>query len=196
MSNLAAVLTQLLIENVSIEQVQTIFPKLSTVPGRMEQYHFAAQNITFVVDYAHTPDALEKALLALQKHNTCGRLICVFGCGGDRDTGKRPQMAKVAERYAQQVVLVDDNPRSESAQSIVADILQGFARPDRVKVIHDRQQAVNYLLKSAQPDDIVLLAGKGHEDYQIFGKQRVHYSDRELLATLQNSAAVTDNSVN
>lgn len=193
-SNLAAVLTQLLVENVSIEQVQSIFPRLSTVPGRMEQYYFAQQNITFVVDYAHTPDALEKVLLALQKHNACGRIICVFGCGGDRDTGKRPQMAKIAEQYAQKVVLVDDNPRTENAQNIVADILQGFARPDRVEVIHDRQQAVNFLLNSAQSDDIVLLAGKGHEDYQIFGKQRLHYSDRELLASLQKLADKVDNS--
>jgi UDP-N-acetylmuramoyl-L-alanyl-D-glutamate--2,6-diaminopimelate ligase len=187
-SNLAAVLTQLLVENISIEQVQTIFPKLSTVPGRMEQYYFAKQNITFVVDYAHTPDALEKVLLALQKHKSSGRLICVFGCGGDRDTGKRPQMAKIAEHYAQKVVLVDDNPRTENAQNIIADILQGFVRSDRVKVIHDRKQAINCLLDSAQSDDIVLLAGKGHEDYQIFGKQRVHYSDRECLAALQKSA--------
>jgi len=192
-ANLAAVLTQLLIEKVSIAQAQTIFPQLSTVPGRMEQYHFAQQNITFVVDYAHTPDALEKALLALQKHKACGRLICVFGCGGDRDTGKRPLMAKIAELYAQKVVLVDDNPRTENAQIIVKDILQGFANPDRVEVIHDRSQAVNYLLNSAQSDDIVLLAGKGHEDYQIFGKQKVYYSDRELLASLQKSAALADN---
>ncbi|WP_232784890.1 UDP-N-acetylmuramoyl-L-alanyl-D-glutamate--2,6-diaminopimelate ligase [Psychromonas sp. MB-3u-54] len=188
-SNLAAVVTQLLVENISIEQVQTIFPRLSTVPGRMEQYYFAKQNITFVVDYAHTPDALEKVLLALQKHKSSGRLICVFGCGGDRDTGKRPQMAKIAEHYAQKVVLVDDNPRTENAQNIIKDILPGFTRPDEVKVIHDRKQAINFLLDSAQSDDIVLLAGKGHEDYQIFGKQRVHYSDRECLAALQKSAA-------
>lgn len=186
-ANLAAVLTQLLVENISIEQAANIFPKLNTVPGRMEQYYFAKRNITFVVDYAHTPDALEKALLALQKHKSAGRLICVFGCGGDRDTGKRPQMAKIAETYAQKVVLVDDNPRTESARSIVQDILQGFACPERVDVIHDRQQAVNFLLKSGQSGDIVLLAGKGHEDYQIFGKKRVYYSDRALLASLQRA---------
>ncbi|MGB5445840.1 MAG: UDP-N-acetylmuramoyl-L-alanyl-D-glutamate--2,6-diaminopimelate ligase [Psychromonas sp.] len=186
-SNLAAVLTQLLIENVSIAEVQKILPKLNTVPGRMEQYHFGKRNMTFVVDYAHTPDALEKALLALQKHKSGGRLICVFGCGGDRDSGKRPQMAAIAEVYAQKVVLVDDNPRTESAVSIVADILQGFTDPQKVEVIHDRQQAVKYLLNSGQSGDIVLLAGKGHEDYQIFGKKRVYYSDRALLAALQHA---------
>ncbi|WP_372880137.1 UDP-N-acetylmuramoyl-L-alanyl-D-glutamate--2,6-diaminopimelate ligase [Psychromonas sp.] len=186
-ANLAAVLTQLLVENISIAQAEKIFPKLNTVPGRMEQYHFAKRNITFVVDYAHTPDALEKALLALQKHKSAGRLICVFGCGGDRDSGKRPQMAAVAEAYAQKVVLVDDNPRTESAVCIVEDILQGFTDPQRVEVIHDRQKAVNFLLNSGQSGDIVLLAGKGHEDYQIFGKQRVYYSDRALLAALQKA---------
>ena len=187
-ANLAAVLTQLLAENISIKQLQKIFPKLNTVPGRMEQYHFAQHNITFVVDYAHTPDALENALLALQEHKSAGRLICVFGCGGDRDQGKRPEMANIAERYAQQVVLVDDNPRTESALTIVDDILQGFAHPEQVEVIHDRSQAVHFLLNSAQSGDMVLLAGKGHEDYQIFGKERVYYSDRALLAALQNAS--------
>jgi UDP-N-acetylmuramoyl-L-alanyl-D-glutamate--2,6-diaminopimelate ligase len=185
-SNLAAVLTQLLVENVSIKQAKNIFPKLSMVPGRMEQYHFENKNITFVVDYAHTPDALQKALLALQKHKLVGRLICVFGCGGDRDKGKRPEMAKIAETYAQKIVLVDDNPRTENSDDIIADIVKGFVKPSAVEIIHERQLAVNHLLASAQAGDIVLLAGKGHEDYQIIGNRRIHYSDRELLASLQD----------
>ena len=185
-SNLAAVLTQLLVENVSIKQAKNIFPKLTLVPGRMEQYHFENQDITFVVDYAHTPDALQNALLALQKHKSVGRLICVFGCGGDRDKGKRPEMAKIAETYAQKVVLVDDNPRTENSDVIMDDIIKGFVNPDTVEIIHERQLAVNHLLASAQAGDIVLLAGKGHEDYQIIGNRRIHYSDRELLASLQD----------
>ncbi|WP_028863354.1 UDP-N-acetylmuramoyl-L-alanyl-D-glutamate--2,6-diaminopimelate ligase [Psychromonas aquimarina] len=186
-SNLAAVLTQLLAENISIKQVETIFPRLTAVPGRMEQYYFAAEDITFVVDYAHTPDALEKALSALQKHKKTGRLICVFGCGGDRDKGKRPEMAKVSEDFAQKVVLVDDNPRSESAAEIMQDILKGFNNKALVTEIHDRKEAVLDLLDNALPGDIVLLAGKGHEDYQIIGNQRLYYSDRELLASLQDT---------
>ncbi|MEH6454019.1 MAG: UDP-N-acetylmuramoyl-L-alanyl-D-glutamate--2,6-diaminopimelate ligase [Psychromonas sp.] len=185
-SNLAAVLTQLLVEDVTIKQAEHIFPKLTMVPGRMEQYHFEPQAITFVVDYAHTPDALKNALLALQKHKSEGRLICVFGCGGDRDKGKRPEMAKVAESYAQKVVLVDDNPRTENSDQIMNDIMQGFINKDAVEIIHQRQRAVKHLLATAQVGDIVLLAGKGHEDYQIIGNQRIHYSDRELLASLQD----------
>ncbi|MCG6200357.1 UDP-N-acetylmuramoyl-L-alanyl-D-glutamate--2,6-diaminopimelate ligase [Psychromonas antarctica] len=184
-SNLAAVLTQLLLENITIAQLEAIFPKLTSVPGRMEQYYFAKKDITFVVDYAHTPDALEKALIALQKHKSSGRLICVFGCGGDRDKGKRSEMAKVAENFAQKVVLVDDNPRSESAEDIMEDILRGFNQARAVMKIHDRKEAVLFLLTNSLPGDIVLLAGKGHEDYQIIGDKRLHYSDRALLASLR-----------
>ncbi|MCW8996123.1 MAG: UDP-N-acetylmuramoyl-L-alanyl-D-glutamate--2,6-diaminopimelate ligase [Psychromonas sp.] len=184
-SNLAAVIAQLLLEDISLTQLQTVFSKLAPVPGRMEQYFFAQQQVTFVVDYAHTPDALEKALLALQKHKSSGRLICVFGCGGDRDKGKRPQMAKVAESFAEKVLLVDDNPRRESAAAIMQDILGGFKAPAAVTKIHDREQAVRFLLENSLPGDIILLAGKGHEDYQIVGETRLHYSDRELLASLQ-----------
>jgi len=183
--NLAAVLTQLLVENIAIGQLESVFPKLASVPGRMEQYFFAEKEITFVVDYAHTPDALEKALIALQKHKSSGRLICVFGCGGDRDKGKRPEMAKVAEKFAEKVVLVDDNPRTESAHDIMQDILAGFNHADAVLTIHDRSQAVLFLLENSLPGDLVLLAGKGHENYQIIGNTRLHYSDRELLASLQ-----------
>lgn len=186
-SNLAAVAAQLLAENVSIARLETIFPKLTSVPGRMEQYFFAKPQVTFVVDYAHTPDALEKALLALQKHKSSGRLICAFGCGGDRDKGKRPEMAKVAESLAEKVFLVDDNPRSESPSDIMQDILAGFSDPAAVTKIHDRKQAVLFLLENSLPGDIILLAGKGHEDYQIIGKKRFHYSDRELLASLQEA---------
>jgi len=184
-SNLAAVLTQCLAEGFSISQLTAVFPKLTTVVGRMEQYFFAEKQITFVVDYAHTPDALEKALTALQKHNGAGRLICVFGCGGDRDKGKRPEMAKTAEAFAQQIILVDDNPRTESAGHIMTDIKAGFSDKALVTTIHDREQAVQHLLDNAQPGDIVLLAGKGHEDYQIIGTEKSYYSDRDLLNRLQ-----------
>lgn len=183
--NLAAVATQLLLEGITTQQLAPIFPQLTCVPGRMEQYHFDDANITFVVDYAHTPDALEKALSALQKHKDGGRVLCAFGCGGDRDTGKRPEMAIIAELFSEMVVLVDDNPRTESAQVIMQDILAGFKKPDAVTIIHDRKQAVMHLLATSEPGDIILLAGKGHEDYQIIGDTRIHYSDRELLATLQ-----------
>jgi len=185
-SNLSAVASQLLAENISVQEIEAIFPKLTCVPGRMEQYAFSEQQVTFVVDYAHTSDALEKALIALQKHKSSGRLVCLFGCGGDRDKGKRPEMAKIAELFSDQVILIDDNPRSEDPSEIMKDVLAGFSDPSVVLNIHDRQEAVRFALENSLPGDIVLLAGKGHEDYQIIGNTRIHYSDRELLASLQD----------
>lgn len=187
-SNIAAVSCALLADGFTIEQIQTVIGNLTVVPGRMEQYFFAKQKLTFVVDYAHTPDALKSALKALHKHKQEGRIIAVFGCGGDRDKGKRPEMAKAAEQSADLVVIVDDNPRSESAQLIVEDIKKGLHQPEQALVIHDRKQAILHLLKTAKENDIILLAGKGHEDYQIFGDTKVHYSDRECLAELISEA--------
>jgi UDP-N-acetylmuramoyl-L-alanyl-D-glutamate--2,6-diaminopimelate ligase len=192
-ANLAAVITQLIVENVAISNIEKIIPLLDTVPGRMEQYFFSELNAHFIVDYAHTPDALEKALVALKKHSKEGRLVCVFGCGGDRDKGKRAEMAKVAEALADKVVLVDDNPRTESATDIMDDILAGFNQPQDVQCIHDRKTAIMSLLKTAQQNDLILVAGKGHEDYQIIGKKRIDYSDRELLASLQISVNLDSN---
>lgn len=191
-SNIAAVSCALLADGVAIEQVQAVIGQLTVVPGRMEQYFFAKQKLTFVVDYAHTPDALKNALKALHKHKQQGRIIAVFGCGGDRDKGKRPEMAKAAEQGADVVVIVDDNPRSEDALFIVEDIKKGLTEPDHALVIHDRKQAILHLLKTAKENDIILLAGKGHEDYQIFGDKKVHYSDRECLAELINQERVAD----
>jgi len=123
----------------------------------------------------------------LQQHKSEGRLICVFGCGGDRDRGKRPEMASIAEKQADKVVLVDDNPRTESASDIMQDILKGFNFPEKVVKIHDREQAIVTLLENCKPGDLVLLAGKGHEDYQIFGTEKVNYSDRAVLKALKKS---------
>jgi len=184
-ANLAAVITQLIVDNFSLADIEAIIPLLDTVAGRMEQYYFPLQKMTFIVDYAHTPDALEKALIALKKHSKNGRLICVFGCGGDRDKGKRTEMAKVAEVFADKVVLVDDNPRTEPAEQIMQDILSGFSNPQAVDCIHDRKQAIVELLQNSQQNDLILVAGKGHEDYQIIGDKRIDYSDRVLLASLQ-----------
>ena len=185
-SNLAAVLTQLLSDGFEIKACEKAFEKLDMIAGRMEPYTFLEKDITFVVDYAHTPDALEKALQALHAHKDQGRLICVFGCGGDRDKGKRPEMAAMAEKYANNVILVDDNPRTESASEIMNDILAGFKCPKNVEIIHQREAAISNLLENAKAGDIVLVAGKGHEDYQIFGTDKIHYSDRELLSELQD----------
>jgi len=148
----------------------------------------AAGKPTVVVDYAHTPDALEKALEAARLHCK-GKLWCLFGCGGDRDKGKRPLMGAIAEQFADVVVITDDNPRSEDPQAIVKDILTGLLDPGRARVVSGRAQAVTNAIMQAQPDDIVLVAGKGHEDYQIIGNRRLDYSDRATVAALLGGAA-------
>jgi UDP-N-acetylmuramoyl-L-alanyl-D-glutamate--2,6-diaminopimelate ligase len=118
-----------------------------------------------VVDYAHTPDALEQALASVRAH-AAGTVACVFGCGGERDRAKRPEMARIAERLADRVIVTDDNPRGEDGDAIVAEIRAGFAHPERARVIRDRATAIARAVAEAAPGDAVLIAGKGHEPYQ------------------------------
>ncbi|MGY5705148.1 UDP-N-acetylmuramoyl-L-alanyl-D-glutamate--2,6-diaminopimelate ligase [Vibrio antiquarius] len=156
--------------------------QLQPVLGRMELFQ-TEDRAKVVVDYAHTPDALEKALQALRVHCE-GQLWAIFGCGGDRDAGKRPMMAKIAERLGDRVVLTDDNPRSEDPVQIVKDMLSGLSKPAEAIVQHDRFKALSYAVENASPKDIILLAGKGHEDYQIRNGETIHYSDRESAMQL------------
>jgi UDP-N-acetylmuramoyl-L-alanyl-D-glutamate--2,6-diaminopimelate ligase len=128
------------------------------------------------VDYAHTPAALEVALRALRAHCR-GRLWVVFGCGGDRDSGKRPQMGKAAEHLADHVVITNDNPRSEAPDAIVDDIVAGLAHPERATIIEDRAAAIAWTIEQAVDADAILVAGKGHEDYQETCGKRVPFSD-------------------
>ncbi|MFC0180403.1 UDP-N-acetylmuramoyl-L-alanyl-D-glutamate--2,6-diaminopimelate ligase [Thorsellia kenyensis] len=159
-------------------------PKLIPVAGRMEKFSRELFP-TVVVDYAHTPDALEKALLALKTHQL-GKIWCVFGCGGDRDRGKRPLMASVAQMHADHVIVTDDNPRTEDRETITNDIISGFLDLN-YQVIHDRSQAIKTAIELADKDDLILVAGKGHEDYQIIGHNKIHYSDRELMHELYHT---------
>ncbi|PHM74395.1 UDP-N-acetylmuramoyl-L-alanyl-D-glutamate--2,6-diaminopimelate ligase [Xenorhabdus kozodoii] len=181
-SNLLLALATLLSLEYPLEKLLAMASCLKPVCGRMEVFS-AATRPTVVVDYAHTPDALEKALSAARLHCK-GQLWCVFGCGGDRDKGKRPLMGGVAEQGADRVVVTDDNPRSEEPQAIVADILQGFIDPGRVMAIHGRVEAVTSAIMQAGEEDVVLIAGKGHEDYQLVGNCRLDYSDRLTVARL------------
>lgn len=167
--------------------------QLHAVPGRMETFGGTEQQPLVIVDYAHTPDALQQVLTALRRHCQ-GTLWCVFGCGGDRDRGKRPQMGAVAAELADRVVVTDDNPRTEEPQQIVQDILAGMPRQRQVQVIMGRENAVRQAIAQAQPGDVVLLAGKGHEDYQIIGQQRTDYNERALVATIMTAAAVESES--
>lgn len=155
---------------------------LHPVPGRMEAFTQQGRPLV-IVDYAHTPDALQQVLTAVRRH--ChGELWCLFGCGGDRDRGKRPQMGAVAAQFADRVVVTDDNPRTEDPAQIVRDILAGIPQQKHVEVLAGRQQAVTATIAKAQPKDVVVLAGKGHEDYQVIGQQRVAYDERALVAEL------------
>ena len=156
--------------------------QLKPVIGRMELFQ-TPKKAKVVVDYAHTPDALEKALSALRVHCS-GQLWVIFGCGGDRDIGKRPMMAETAERFADKIILSDDNPRSEDPRLIVEDMLAGLNKADEAYVEHDRYEAAKLALTHASANDIILLAGKGHEDYQVLKNETVHYSDRESAIEL------------
>ena len=155
------------------------------VPGRLQAVVPAGMRrdelpFAVLVDYAHTHDALENVLTAVRGF-TSGKIICVFGCGGDRDATKRPKMAAVAQRLADTIIVTDDNPRTEGSSVIIEQILAGFSgNPGgRVTVIPDRAQAIRTAVDFAQPGDVVLLAGKGHENYQIIGTSRYHFDDVE-----------------
>lgn len=149
------------------------------VPGRMEQVSVSPdQDISVIVDYAHTPDSLENMLKATRPF-VKGQIICVFGCGGDRDRTKRPQMGGIAARLADTVVVTSDNPRTEDPQQILQDVLEGIEDSVQPIVEADRRTAIQTAIQSAQPGDFVLIAGKGHEDYQILGTEKIHFDDRE-----------------
>jgi UDP-N-acetylmuramoyl-L-alanyl-D-glutamate--2,6-diaminopimelate ligase len=175
--NSLIVIACLLSSGISLTDAASALAECKPAPGRMEVLNADARNKpTVVVDYAHTPDALAKALGAAREH-CAGALWCVFGCGGDRDAGKRPVMGAIADELADQIIVTDDNPRSEDPQAITAAIVSGI-RSHAVRVIHDRGDAIATALKEAQAIDVVVIAGKGHEDYQIYGDARRSFSDR------------------
>lgn len=180
-SNLLAVLTTLLAaksfdENFDAAAIVTAVAQLSPVVGRMQLV--SGYPVTAVVDYAHTPDALEKALLAVREHCS-GKLWCVFGCGGNRDRGKRPQMAAIAEQAADRLVLTNDNPRDEDPLQILADMQAGLSSPSIAQVLPGRAEAIAAALTQAAAGDVVLIAGKGHEDYQEIAGSKMPFRDAD-----------------
>jgi MurE/MurF fusion protein len=178
-ANLLAVIGALRALGLPLADVAAVCPRLTPVPGRMQRVDGTGLGPQVVVDYAHTPDALEKALLALQPfaRERGGRLWCVFGCGGNRDATKRPLMGAIAERLADRVVATSDNPRDETPAFILSQILAGVIGHDDVDVIEDRRDAIEHAVASAAGHDVVLIAGKGHEDYQEIAGQRHPFSD-------------------
>ncbi len=179
-SNLLGVVASLRAMNIPLADAVNACADLLPVPGRTETLTVPGQPLV-VIDYAHTPDALEKVLLAIKPValSRGGRLWCVFGCGGDRDASKRPLMAAIAEKSADQLVVTSDNPRTEDPQLIIDQMLRGLSRPDAVLVQADRAAAIADALRLAQAGDVVLLAGKGHENYQEIKGVKFAFSDRD-----------------
>ncbi len=178
-ANLLAAVGAALHLGVDLETIAQALPLFHGVPGRMEQVQIVPdQDISVIVDYAHTPDSLEN-LLRASRPFIAGRMICVFGCGGDRDRTKRPKMGAIAAELSDWAVVTSDNPRTEDPARILQDIVAGISNTIQPTVIADRAEAIRTAILQAQPGDGVLIAGKGHEDYQILGTEKVHFDDRE-----------------
>ncbi len=184
LSNLLAVSAVLCVGGITIKDTLNAIAKLSSVPGRMQQYSY--ENLPLIiVDYAHTPDALKSVLETLKEMCT-GKLWCLFGCGGDRDQSKRSIMGQVAELLADHLILTNDNPRHENPSHIIEEILSGIKIPETILVIEDRAVAIASCIASAQVDDVILIAGKGHENYQESYGLRIYFSDGEQVIKALN----------
>jgi len=173
------------------EILQSAIRKSNGAPGRMQRIKLKNEAIG-IVDYSHTPDSLEKALLTckdlLKSSDTESRLICVFGCGGDRDKTKRPMMGKISSEISDLTIITDDNPRTENSVDIINDILKGIdeVQMKNVEVIPNRKEAIKFAVEKSQKDDLILIAGKGHENYQIYGSTKNHFDDSEELSSFAN----------
>jgi UDP-N-acetylmuramoyl-L-alanyl-D-glutamate--2,6-diaminopimelate ligase len=188
-SNLLAVLTQLCARDIPFAQALEALALAQAAPGRMQAIK-AAHSPQVIIDYAHTPDALEKALIGARAH-AMGRVWCVFGCGGDRDKSKRAAMGAAAMAYADHIIITNDNPRTEDPQQIIQHILDGVNIAQQAKVIvePDRAKAIELAVTTADVNDTVLVAGKGHEDYQIIGEQKFPFSDQQTVNTILRGEA-------
>ncbi|MBW4439764.1 MAG: UDP-N-acetylmuramoyl-L-alanyl-D-glutamate--2,6-diaminopimelate ligase [Plectolyngbya sp. WJT66-NPBG17] len=179
LANLLAAVGAGLQLGLELSTIVEALPGFTGVPGRMEQVQVKPdQDISVIVDYAHTPDSLENMLKASRPFIS-GQMICVFGCGGDRDRTKRPKMGNIAATLADQVIVTSDNPRTENPEQILEDVVAGIPTSVNPTVIGDRATAIRTAILQAKPGDGVLIAGKGHEDYQILGTEKIHFDDRE-----------------
>ncbi len=191
LSNLLAALgaISLLNLNLTFEDLLFHLSKAKAITGRMQTLGGKKQPL-IVVDYAHTPDALQESLMALREH-TQGKLWCVFGCGGDRDSGKRPLMGKIAEHYSDQLIITDDNPRHENPASIVEQIISGLSCPWAAEIEHDRKVAIAHAVDCATAGDIILIAGKGHESYQHVFDKKIAFNDVEQAQLALDAKALS-----
>lgn len=186
-SNLLAVLTVMLVQGIEFKEALKRISTIKSVAGRMQCFG-GSDHPLVVVDFAHTPDALEQALVSLRQH-THDNLWCVFGCGGERDKAKRPLMGAIAEQNADYIVLTNDNPRSENAKDIIDDIKSGMTSKN-IKIEQDRHAAIHYAVSQAKAGDIVLVAGKGHENYQLIGNTKYPFNDAEEVMQQLGGLAV------
>lgn len=177
-SNALAVLSTLLVSQFTLEHALNSLSSIHSVDGRVEIIT-ESDKPTVVVDYAHTEQGLSAVCQSMREHFK-GEMWCVFGCGGDRDSSKRPLMAKVAEKYADRIIVTTDNPRHEGPQDIIDEMMTGFSSVENVEVVLDRRQAIDIAITNAQPGDVVLLAGKGHETSQIVGDVHIAFDDRRV----------------
>lgn len=181
-SNLTAAIAVCRLENIPMENILKAVEEYNGVKGRCEIIP-TNRDFSVICDYAHTPDAVENILRSVKEY-TEGRLICLFGCGGNRDATKRPKMAAAAAKYADRLIITSDNPRNENPEAIIEDILKGIENSEiPYDVVADRRDAIYYGLKIAEKGDIIVLAGKGHEDYQVLANmERIHFDEREVVA--------------
>lgn len=199
--NLLAAIAVLITQGVHLDSIQQAIETLTPITGRMETFT-ASNRPMAIVDYAHTPDGLKNALIATDKHtrsmindstltnekHSHGKLWVMFGCGGERDTGKRAEMGAIAEQYADHIVLTNDNPRSEAPQNIFNDILQGIQHPNKVTIVANRAQAIKSIFEQADKDDCILFAGKGHEEHILIGDAKEPYNERHFVQTFYQEA--------
>ena len=163
----------------SLSKIQIIIEGMKAPSGRMELVDVDNNHLLpkVLVDFSHTPDALKLSLQSIRDHYD-GKIWCVFGCGGDRDRGKRKMMGNIAERYADYVIVTSDNPRNENPEKIISDILEGIS--SKVETIVSREEAINFAIMKANKNEIILIAGKGHESYQKIGEETLEFSDHKI----------------
>jgi UDP-N-acetylmuramoyl-L-alanyl-D-glutamate--2,6-diaminopimelate ligase len=175
LSNILLVITVLGILDIPLADITSAIHQLRPIKGRMEKLKGKPM---VIIDYAHTPDALQRTLESITVES--GELWCIFGCGGNRDRSKRPLMGAIAERYAHHVIITEDNPRYEDPQNIIKEIYSGLTQPEKAMIFQARKEAIQYAIQNAKPDDVILIAGKGHETYQMIKNEKIPFSDHEI----------------
>ena len=180
--NLLAIYSAAVCLGAGKEETLLALSKLESAPGRLENLN-GPKGIAVVIDYAHTPDALENVLKTLREICRDRQLVCLFGCGGDRDKTKRPEMAQIAEKLADRLVITSDNPRTEVPSAIIEDIKAGLSEKGLAKslVIENRREAIRTAILTAPEGATILLAGKGHETYQVIGHEKTHFDEKEIV---------------